>query len=430
MEYLEGLVGYLLDDRYLLRAVIGSGGSAVVFEADDQLLSRPVAIKMLRAEAFLSEGSSRVSTKSDAQKVSRSAFLREARAATVLAHPSIVTVYDVCNHRTNPYIVMELVKGKTLAAHLKKRGILSLEEILAFANDILLGLAEAHAHGVVHRDIKPENILLTRNGLKIADFGIAKLPGAECNVLQGRVLGSVDTISPEQASGRVTDARSDLYSLGVLLYRMATGRMPFTAKDPETVAFLHMSEPPKYPSTYNPAIAKGLEQIILCALAKNPNDRFPDAQSMLAAIKQLEKNPRHVFRRFGRAHRSPLASLGRHAAILSVSLGVVAAILCGAFAIVFGGKGILPTPVTIVSLPSYTQYTYPAVETELALLDSRISVTITRVHRPDLPEGTILAQVPSAGTLWKLDGRGDSETLVLIVTTQVANDSGLPPIFG
>lgn len=430
MEYLETLVGCLLDNRYLLRAVIGSGGSAVVFEAEDQLLSRSVAIKMLRSEAFLSEGGSRMDRSGDAKKVSRSAFLREARAATVLSHPSIVTVFDVCNHPTNPYIVMELVKGKTLASHLKKRGILSLEEILALSHDILLGLSEAHAHGVIHRDIKPENILLTRSGVKITDFGIAKLPGNERNVLTGKVLGSVDTISPEQASGKETDARSDIYSLGVLLYRMATGRMPFTAKDPETVAFLHISEPPKYPSTYNPAIAKGLEQIILCALAKNPDDRFPDAASMLAAIKQLEKNPRHTFRRFTRAHTSPLAALGRHAAILSVSLGVAAAVLCGLFAIVFSGKGILPTPVTVVSLPSYTEYTYPAVETELATLDSRISVTITRVLRPDLPEGTIIAQVPAAGTLWKLDGRGDSETLVLIVTTQESNNPLLPPIFG
>lgn len=432
MEMLEALVGKELDGRYLLRSVIGAGGSAVVFEAEDTLLSRPVAIKMLRSE--MSGGANRVRSatkeaRTEARKISRAAFLREAHAATVLSHPAIVTVFDVCDHPTNPYIVMELVRGKSLSARIKKKGILPLGEILSITHEVLEALVEAHAHGVVHRDIKAENILLTRTGIKVADFGIAQTPGNEKRILEGKVLGSVDTISPEQAMGGEVDGRSDIYSLGVVLYEMATGRLPFEGDDPDSVAFLHINEPPKYPSTIHPQIARGLEQIILCALSKNPAHRFADAASMLAAIKRLEKDPSHVFRRFGRAHASPLAFLSRHAAILSVSLGVVAALICGLFVYVFRGGEILPDPVTVISLPSYTESTYPAVMEEIVALDSRISVTVTCVLRPDLPEGTILAQLPEAGTLWKFDGEDDSETLVLIVTTQEGGNSLLPPSF-
>lgn len=435
MEMLEALVGQELDGRYLLRSVIGAGGSAVVFEAEDTLLSRTVAIKMLRSEMSGSgTGRTRSATKearTQARKIGRAVFLREAHAATVLSHPAIVTVFDVCDHPTNPYIVMELVRGKSLSARIKKKGILPLGEILSIAHEVLEALVEAHAHGVVHRDIKAENILLTRSGVKVADFGIAKTPGNEKRILEGKVLGSVDTISPEQASGGEVDGRSDLYSLGVVLYEMATGQLPFEGEDPDSVAFLHIHEPPKYPSTINPRIARGLEQIILCALSKDPADRFADAASMLAAIKRLEKNPSYEFRRFGRARSSPLAFLSHHAAILTVSLGVVAALLCGLFVYVFRGDEILPVPVTVISLPSFIESSYPAVEEEVAALDSRISLTITCVLRPDLPEGTILAQLPEAGTLWKFDGEEDSETLVLIVTTQEGGNPLLPPsIFG
>lgn len=436
MNHFEALIGRELDGRYLIESVIGTGGSAVVFEARDLLLCRPVAIKMLHGEPprpnSTAARTATAEARAEARKILRASFLREAHAATVLAHPAIVAVYDVCDHPTHPYIVMELVRGKTLSSRLKKGRILSLGETLAIAHDILEALALAHSHGVVHRDIKAENILLTRSGLKIADFGIAKTPSTEARVLEGKVLGSVDTISPEQASGREVDGRSDLYSLGVLLYQMATGRLPFEGEDPETVAFMHINEPPKYPSTINPNIARGLEQIILCAMEKDPDKRFADAAAMLAAIERLERNPNHVFRRFSPVLRSPLASLGRHAAILSVSLGVACAILCGLFVYAFGGKEILPTPVTVITLPSYVESTYPAVEEEITALDPRITLTLTCVLRPDLPEGTVLAQMPEAGALFKLDGEDDRVNVVLIITTQKQNEPGLlpPSIFG
>lgn len=432
---LESLVGRELDGRYLIESVIGTGGSAIVFEAQDLLLSRPVAIKMLHGEPprpnTTAARTATAEARAEARKILRASFLREAHAATVLSHPAIVAVYDVCDHPKHPYIVMELVKGKTLASRLKRGHALSLGETLAIAHDILEALAVAHSHGVVHRDIKAENILLTKSGLKITDFGIAKTPSTEERVLENKVLGSVDTMSPEQASGKEVDGRSDLYSLGVLLYQMATGQLPFEGEDAESVAFMHINEPPKYPSTLNPSIARGLEQIILCALEKDPAKRFTDANAMLAAVERLEKNPAHVFRRFGPVLRSPIAALGRHAAILSVSLGVACAILCGLFVYVFRGKEILPTPVTVISLPSYVESTYPAVEEEITALDARITITLTCVLRPDLPEGTVLAQMPEAGTLFKLDGEDDRANVVLVITTQKQNNPGLPPsIFG
>lgn len=439
MEMLSALVGTELDGRYLLRSVIGEGGSAVVFEAEDTLLSRTVAIKMLRSEsggtgvstAAATSGGSRATktAETEARKIARAAFLREAHAATVLSHPAVVSVFDVCDHPDNPYIVMELVKGRTLASRIKRRGPLMLGELLSITHEVLEALVEAHAHGVVHRDIKAENILLCKEGVRIADFGIAKTPGNEKRILENKVLGSVDTISPEQASGREVDGRSDLYSLGVLLYQMATGELPFTADTPDAVAFLHIHEPPKHPRAVKPDIPEGLEQIILCAMEKDPDDRFENAETMLEAIKKLEHAPNHVFHRFTRARRSPLAALGRHAAILSVSLGVAAAVLCGLFVFLFGGQEILPTPVTVVALPSYIDGVYPAVQEEITALDPRITVTLTCVLRPDLPEGTVLAQMPEAGTFFKLDGEGDTATVVLVITTQKANNPGLPPSF-
>lgn len=436
MEMLSALVGTELDGRYLLRSVIGEGGSAVVFEAEDVLLSRTVAIKMLRSESMGTAAGTAASptratktAESETRKIARAAFLREAHAATVLSHPAVVSVFDVCDHPDHPYIVMELVRGKTLASRIKRRGAMMLGELLSIAHEVLEALVEAHAHGIVHRDIKADNILLCKEGVRIADFGIAKIPGNEKRILENKVLGSVDTISPEQAMGKPVDGRSDLYSLGVLLYQMATGELPFTADTPDGVAFLHIHEPPRHPSSVKPDIPVGLEQIILCAMEKNPDDRFENAASMLEAIKHLEHTPTHVFHRFTRARRSPLSALARYAAVLSVSLGVIAAVLCGLFVFLFSGEEILPTPVTVISLPSYTEAVYPAVLEDITALDPRINVTLTCVLRPDLPEGTVLAQMPEAGTLFKLDGAADTVSIVLIVTTQKANNPGLPPSF-
>ena len=192
---------------------------------------------------------------------------------------------------------------------------------------VLEALICAHENGVVHRDIKGQNILLLpQGGVKVTDFGIAAIGGGRAFTLAGKVLGTADTMSPEQAGGETVDARSDLYSLGALMYRMATGHFPFEDEDPQTVAFLHRTEPPRYPSTWNPDIPRGLEQIILTALEKEPSKRFQSAASMLAAVKKLAHNPRHVFRRF--SERAPLLHP-------SFPQNAVFPIFCGGMAAVF-----------------------------------------------------------------------------------------------
>ena len=422
-ERLERLVGQVLDNRYQLHAVVGVGGSAVVFDGEDLLLRRRVALKMLRSAAPSSDGggwsgAERATRNEEARIINREAFLREAETASLLSHPNIVSVFDVRPETDNPYIVMEYVEGIVLSERIEGHGCLSVREVLSGARGILEALCEAHEHGIVYRDIKAQNILLTRNGgVKIADFGIAKTPWKDRFRLKNRVLGTVDTISPEQASGGRVDARSDLYSLGVLMYQMATGVLPFRGDD-ETVAFMQVNEDPKYPTTLNPAIPEGLEQIILTAMQKSPDRRFPTAAAMLAAVKRLQRNPRHVFRRFRTARLPSLARfLAQHGALFFVGLGVALAAVAVYAAVLFANVAPLPS-VTVVELPSYTGVIY----TEGALsLDSRILVQISYVYRPDLPEGTVLAQSPAAGTRWKLDGEEDRARLTLTVSTQDQN---------
>ena len=419
-ENLEHMVGQVLDNRYQLHAVTGVGGSAVVFDGEDLLLRRRVALKMLRNDAVFTEEdgacteAERAARNEEARIINRGAFLREADTAAVLSHPNIVSVFDVLPDSENPYIVMEFVEGIPLSERIQNKGCLAVREVLSITHGILEALCEAHDHGIIHRDIKAQNILLTKEGgVKVADFGIAKTPWKDRFQLKGRVLGTVDTVSPEQASGGRVDARSDLYSLGVLMYHMATGVLPFRGDD-ETVAFMQINEPPKYPTTLNPAIPAGLEQIILTAMEKSPDRRFPTARDMLAAVKRLERNPRHVFRSFRTSRLpSPTRFFARHGVLFFVSLGVVLAAFLVYAVILFSDVAPLPS-VTVVELPSYTDTVYA--EGSISL-DSRILLDVRYVYRPDLPEGRIISQSLAAGTRLKLDGADDREYLVLFVAT-------------
>lgn len=419
-DRLEHMVGQVLDNRYQLHAVIGVGGSAVVFDGEDLLLRRRVALKMLRNGAAPADGSDqwteaeRAARNEEARIINRGAFLREADTAAVLSHPNIVSVFDVLPDSENPYIVMEYVQGIPLSERIEKKGCLAVREVLSITRGILEALCEAHEHGIIHRDIKAQNILLTlEGGVKVADFGIAKTPWKDRFQLKGRVLGTVDTVSPEQASGGRVDARSDLYSLGVLMYHMATGVLPFRGDD-ETVAFMQINEPPKYPTTLNPAIPAGLEQIILTAMEKSPDRRFPSAADMLLAIKRLERDPRHVFRSFRTSRLpSPARFFARHGVLFFVSLGVVLAAFLVYAVILFTSVTPLPR-VTVVELPSYTERIYAEGSVSL---DPRILVEIRYVYRPDLPEGTVISQAPAGGTRLKLDGDADRESLILFIAT-------------
>ncbi len=279
---MDKYIGRLLDNRYEILEVIGTGGMAVVYKARCHRLNRLVAIKILRAEY----------TKDDEF---RRCFHAESRAVAMLSHPNIVSVYDVSTTDEADYIVMELIDGITLKQYMEKKGTLNWKETLHFAIQIAKALDHAHSRGIIHRDIKPHNVMVLKNGsVKVTDFGIARVM-SESNTLTKEALGSVHYISPEQAKGGRVDNRSDLYSLGVVMYEMATGRPPYDGETPVAVAIQHINSKATLPSVINPNIPGGLEQIIVRSMSNNPADRYPSAGALLTDLDEFRKNPTILF---------------------------------------------------------------------------------------------------------------------------------------
>jgi len=284
MELYEKYVGSVLDGRYRIERIIGVGGMAVVFKAVDMLMNKAVAVKMLKEEIA-----------DDEESVKR--FVNESKAVAMMSHRNIVSIYDVNVREDIKYIVMEYVEGITLRNYMSKRGRLTLREIISYTEQILLALSHAHSKGIVHRDIKPQNIMLLKSGIiKVTDFGIAKLPNAETVTVTDKAIGTVYYISPEQASGKAIDRRSDLYSLGTMMYEMATGELPFTADTPVSVAMMQINDTAKAPTEINPDIPKGLEQIIGIAMEKDPAHRYQSAEDMLRQLRRLKENPNIIFK--------------------------------------------------------------------------------------------------------------------------------------
>jgi eukaryotic-like serine/threonine-protein kinase len=266
----------IYNGRYELRNQIARGGTAQVYLARDLLLDRPVALKVLFPELS-----------SDSSFVER--FRREAQAAANLSHPNIVPVFDWGESERTYFIVMEHVDGEPLSAIIRGQAPLAAMRAAAIAGDIAKALSYAHRHGVVHRDVKPGNVLITRDGqVKVADFGIARAVGADDSVTQtGLVMGTATYFSPEQAQGLNVDGRSDVYSLGVVLYEMVTGRAPFTADTPVAIAYKHVSETPAPPREVEPRVPASLEAVILRAMAKNPADRYATAEDLHADLQRF-----------------------------------------------------------------------------------------------------------------------------------------------
>ena len=279
---MDRYIGRLLDNRYEILEVIGTGGMAVVYKARCHRLNRLVAIKILKDENY-----------QDADF--RRRFHAEGQAVGMLSHPNIVSVYDVATCKEADYIVMELIDGISLKQYMEKKGVLNWKETLHFASQIAKALEHAHSKGLVHRDIKPHNVMVLKNGaVRVTDFGIARVT-ANHSTLTKEALGSVHYISPEQAKGGRVDCRSDLYSLGVVMYEMITGRPPFDGESPVTVALQHIAGGAARPSVLNPNIPKGLEQIIMKAMAHEPKDRYPNAAAMLADLDAVRVDPDVVF---------------------------------------------------------------------------------------------------------------------------------------
>ncbi len=281
---MDQYIGKFLDNRYEILERIGSGGMAVVYKAKCHWLNRFVAVKVLKEDLAQDEEF-------------RHRFHEESQAVAMLSHPNIVSVYDVSRQPDMDYIVMELIEGITLKQYMQKRGgKLSWKESLHFISQIMKALSHAHGRGIIHRDIKPHNIMVLRDGsVKVADFGIARLMSAAQNTMTQEALGSVHYISPEQARGSRVDARSDIYSAGVVLYEMLTGRLPYEGDSPVAVAIQHINSIPLSPRELDSSIPEALEEITMKAMASNIDKRYASADDMLADLEEFRKNPNISF---------------------------------------------------------------------------------------------------------------------------------------
>ena len=280
---MDNYVGKRLDGRYEIQEIVGVGGMSVVYKAYDNVDDRVVAVKILKDEFLTNDDFVR-------------RFKNESKAIALLSHPNIVKVYDVSFGEKLQYIVMEYVDGITLKEYIQKQGAITWNDALFFTTQILKALQHAHDKGIVHRDIKPQNIILLPNGnIKVADFGIARFSRSETRTLTDTAIGSVHYISPEQAKGEFTDEKADIYSVGVVLYEMLAGKVPFEAESAVSVALMQLQNNAKRLTEINPDIPLGLEQICIHAMEKDPKDRYQSATEMLLDVEEVINNPKTVF---------------------------------------------------------------------------------------------------------------------------------------
>lgn len=283
-------IGKKLDGRYEITELIGEGGMADVYKAVDVVDGKEVAVKILKKEFAESEEFLR-------------RFRNESKAIAVLSHPNIVKIYDVGFSEKIQFIVMEYIDGITLKEYMESERVLNWKDSVHFVTQILRALQHAHERGIVHRDIKPQNIMMFTDGtIKVMDFGIAKFAREEGRTATDQAIGTVHYISPEQARGDVTDAKSDLYSVGVMLYEMLTGQKPFDTDNPVSIAVMHMQNIAELPRHINPDIPEPIEEIIVHAMEKNPNDRYQTANEMIRDIDRFKADP---YVNFGYIKKSP-----------------------------------------------------------------------------------------------------------------------------
>ena len=280
---MDKFVGKRLDGRYEIKEIIGVGGMAVVYKAYDNQENRTVAVKILKEEFISNE-----------EFVRR--FKNESKAIAMLSHPNIVKVYDVSFGDLIQYIVMEYIDGITLKEYIEHEGSLRWKDAVHFTIQILKGLQHAHDKGIVHRDVKPQNIMVLPDGtIKVTDFGIARFARSAQRTITDKAIGSVHYISPEQARGERTDEKTDIYSVGVILYEMLTGQLPFQAENAVSVAIMQLQREPQLPTEINGSIPLGLEQITMHAMQKNPERRYQSASEMLCDLGAFRKDPSLTF---------------------------------------------------------------------------------------------------------------------------------------
>ncbi|NPV29791.1 MAG: Stk1 family PASTA domain-containing Ser/Thr kinase [Firmicutes bacterium] len=381
------MVGKILGNRYEIVAKLGSGGMAHVYQARCRILNRIVTVKILRAE--LAE---------DKEFVQR--FRREAQTVASLSHPNVVSIYDIGEEAGIPYLVMEYVEGSNLKEIIEREGPLPPAEAANLGAQVCAALAHAHEKGIIHRDIKPHNILVTPAGrVKVTDFGLARVLSLPSATQSGSVMGSVHYFSPEQARGEEVGPKSDLYSLGVVLYEVVTGHVPFRGDNPISVALKHLQELPPAPSKENPAVPRWLEKIIFKAMAKDPRQRFASAREMQRALAEEfaprediedennngelahltsgapEGSPQRRFR--------PAAWLALFALLVLITAGSVWA----------ASKWFFVRDVTV---PPVTQI--PLADAEAKIKALGLDPRAHEIYDPQVPAGIVLRQSPLAGT--------------------------------
>ena len=439
---MDNLIGRRLDGRYLIQSLVGVGGMANVYRGVDEKTGNAIAVKVLKEE-FL-----------DNEELVRR-FKNESKAISILSHPNIVKVYDVSVTDRLQYIVMEYVDGITLKEYLKQRGgALTWKETVHFATQVLGALQHAHAKGIIHRDVKPQNIMLLADGsIKMMDFGIARFSRAQSQTVSDKAIGSVHYISPEQAKGDRTDARTDIYSVGVMLYEMLSGRLPFDGDGAVSIAIMQISDKPKPLAQVAPNVPEGLRQITEKAMEKDPAKRYQSAQEMLDAIEAFKRNPSARFEyeyrnmqdnpekninrvvsgaksgvRTGEARRAGTANPGRSRtarrkradkpfSVLPIFFGMAVAFVIGAAILVYliftNSSNLLFSnrdDVTIINFVGQTLDEYRASE-----YNTLLKLQEAEEYNSTYPAGTIIRQNPKAGRTVK---EGQQITLTVSLGTQ------------